>query len=173
MDVRGQKNRGKRLLDVAAANNFERLNTNVNFVLPFSGFYIHDSFSNRLFLVDTGAFISVFDVDCANCQLAGLQFVSANGLTISTYGSRDICLSFGGRTFSWPFIIADARKPLLRADILTHHSLLVDVYSHRLVDEHYCPLSIDVLEVEADMCTPYQPSKYDFLFKEFGGRFLT
>ena len=164
------KKRSERPFDVAAASNSDELDTNGNSVLPFPGFYLRDNFSNRLFLVDTGAFVSVFpacDKDRANHQFGGLQLVSANGSTISTYGSRNICLSFGGRTFSWPFILADVRKPLLGADFLAHHSLLVDVSNRRLVDEHYCPLPIDVLEAEANLCAPYQPCKHDFLFKEF------
>ena len=69
--------------------------------------------------------------------------------------------------FSWPFVIADVRKPLLGADFLAHHSLLVDVSKRRLVDEHCCPLPVDLLEVESYVCSTYQPCKYDFLLKEF------
>lgn len=79
------KNRGKRALGVAATNDFDRLDTNVKSVLPFPGFYI---LSNCLFLVDMGAFVSVFSVYDAhhtNRQLGGFQLVSANGSAIQLY----------------------------------------------------------------------------------------
>ncbi|XP_068213908.1 uncharacterized protein [Palaemon carinicauda] len=43
-----------------------------------------------------------------------------------------------GRSYSWPFAIADISRPLLSADILTHHELLVDVTGKSLIDRGTC-----------------------------------
>ena len=157
------KKRTERSLDVAAANKTDSIS-------PYKGFYVCDNISNRRFLVDTGAFVSVFpasDDDRATLQPDDLQLVSATGASIKTYGSRTIVLNFAGRDYSWPFIVADVRKPLLGADFLAHHSLLVDVANRRFVDEHFCPLPINELEIETDLCSPYLQCEYDYLFREF------
>ena len=141
-----------------------------NSLTPYAGFYVRDKLSDCLYLVDTGAFVSVYpasDEDRINPRSDGVQLVSASGGKIPTYGSREVNLSFGGRNFSWEFTLADVRKPLLGADFLAHYSLLVDVANRRLVDEHFYPLSIDALSMDVDSCAPYRPCDYDFLFKEF------
>ncbi|XP_068224618.1 uncharacterized protein, partial [Palaemon carinicauda] len=39
------------------------------------------------------------------------------------------------RNYSWPFLIADVKVPLLGADFLAHHGLLVDVRRKQLVEQ--------------------------------------
>ena len=167
------KKRSERSLGVAAASTSsmtETCDALTSSLTPYAGFYIRDKVSDCLFLVDTGAFVSVYPAsheDRAWPRSDGVQLVSANGGKILTYGSRTINLSFGGRYFSWDFTLADVQKPILGADFLAHNSLLVDVANRRLVDEHFCPLSIDALEMDMVSCAPYRPCDYDFLFKEF------
>lgn len=146
------KNRGKRALDVAATNNFDRLDTNVKSVLPslvstFSPIVCFSWIREPSFLFFR-CMIRIVPIASSEDFNSFRQTVQ---LSSSTYGNQDICLSFCGRRFSWPFIIANVQKPLLGADFLAHHSLLVDVSNFRLMDEHFCPLSIDVLEVETDV----------------------
>ncbi|XP_068250166.1 uncharacterized protein [Palaemon carinicauda] len=43
-----------------------------------------------------------------------------------------------GRFYSWPFIITDVKHPLVGADSLAHHGLLVDVAGKRLIDTGTC-----------------------------------
>ena len=92
------KKRDERSPEIAAANS-----TDVDSVSPYKGFYVCDDLSNRRFLVDTGAFVSVFPAsaeDRASRQLGDMQLVSANGAIIRTYGSREVRFRFAGRTFS-------------------------------------------------------------------------
>ena len=72
--------------------------------------------------------------------------VAANGSLIRTYGTRLLDMCFNGQRFSWEFISAKVAFPLLGADFLCAHSLLVDIKNRRLVDavtytSHVCTLS--------------------------------
>ena len=51
--------------------------------------YLHDVLSNRRFLVDTGASISVFPAPASSTS-SGVQLLTANGSTLSCSGSRII-----------------------------------------------------------------------------------
>ena len=64
----------------------------------------------------------------------GLQLKSANDTPIRTYGTKTADLCFGGQRFKWDFVTADISFPLLGADFLCSHNLLVDVKNNRLVD---------------------------------------
>ena len=99
-------------------------------------FYITDRISGTQFLVDTGADVSVIPpspLECKHPQSLCLEAI--NHTSISTYGTRSLTLNLGlRRTFSWEFIVADVRKPILGADYLHHCSLLVDIKNHQLRD---------------------------------------
>ena len=41
---------------------------------------------------------------------------------------------FNGLPYKWNFLVADVRTPLLGADFLSHHNLLVDVRNQRLLN---------------------------------------
>ncbi|XP_066964285.1 uncharacterized protein [Macrobrachium rosenbergii] len=49
-------------------------------------------------------------------------------------GTRLLSISILGRRYTWNFIIADVRAPLLGADFLAHFGLAVDVGHKRLLD---------------------------------------
>ena len=55
------------------------------------------------------------------------HLVGASSARINCYGSRIIPLQFSRRRFSWDFEIADVNKPILGADFLTAHGLVVDL----------------------------------------------
>ena len=98
--------------------------------------FIRDTISGRKFLCDTGAQRSVVPAT-ANDTAGGLHgppLTSANDTPIRTYGTRTVDLCFGGQRFTWDFVTADISFPLLGADFLCAHSLLVDVKNGRLVD---------------------------------------
>ena len=89
------------------------------------------------FLVDTGAEVSVLPVSQVDRQSGymGPSLQAANGTTISTYGSRSLTLNLGlRRPFRWVFLVADVKHPILGADFLGHHGLLIDVRSKVLID---------------------------------------
>ena len=61
--------------------------------------------------------------------------LAANGSPIPTYGTRSLTLNLGlRRTFRWIFIVAKVRNPILGADFLKHHGLVVDMGHKRLED---------------------------------------
>uniref|UniRef100_A0A8C5DEF6 Gypsy retrotransposon integrase-like protein 1 n=1 Tax=Gouania willdenowi TaxID=441366 RepID=A0A8C5DEF6_GOUWI len=64
----------------------------------------------------------------------GPPLTSANDTPIRTYGTKTVDLCFGGQRFTWDFVTADISFPLLGADFLCAHGLLVDVKNGRLVD---------------------------------------
>ncbi|UYV66381.1 hypothetical protein LAZ67_4001499 [Cordylochernes scorpioides] len=97
--------------------------------------FITDRRSAYLFLVDTGAEVSVIPPPVKNARLSHRQLFAANGSIIHTYGERHLELDLGlGRLFRWPFIIADVGVSIIGADFLRHYGLTVDLRNHRLSD---------------------------------------
>ena len=64
----------------------------------------------------------------------GPQLVGADGTPIRAYGTRAVTVCFGGQRFTWDFVVAAVTFPLLGADFLCAHNLLVDVGNRRLVN---------------------------------------
>ena len=98
--------------------------------------FLVDGYSAKRFLVDTGAAGSVFpashqDIDSGSRTLS---LVAANGSKIATYGTRKMKLRLENQDYTWPFILAEVKTPLLGADFLQTHGLLVDLQSQRLVN---------------------------------------
>ena len=96
---------------------------------------LHDAKTNRAFLIDTGAEVSVVPAAEHERQGAPLQkeLVAANGSRIRCYGEKRLPLNVGTRRYEWNFLVADVRRPLIGADFLTHSSLMVDLRNKRLV----------------------------------------
>ena len=104
------------------------------------------------YLVDTGAQISVIPAshfDRFNHKLTHL-LVAANGTSIKTYGTSIVPLNFNQRNFQRCFTVADVAHPLLGADFLQVHSLLVDLKGRRLVDaEMFSSVPLTISTVSA------------------------
>lgn len=98
--------------------------------------YAKDCNTGRSFLIDTGAKVSVFPASGADTRSGhtGPALEAANGTVIRSYGTRTIRLEINGCCFPWEFVIADVNQPLLGADFLCYHNLMVDVKGQRLVD---------------------------------------
>ena len=64
----------------------------------------------------------------------GPQLVGADSMPIRSYGTRAVDVCFGGQRFTWDFVVAAVTFPLLGADFLCAHNLLVDVGNRRLVN---------------------------------------
>ena len=101
-------------------------------------FYITNKNSGQKFLVDSGAGKSVYPPsysDRCRGKSVEINLKAANGTTINTYGKRTISLNIGfPQTFSWEFIIADVKQPILGADFFSYHGLLIDVKRKQLID---------------------------------------
>ena len=103
-----------------------------------AGFFIKDELSDYRFLVDTGAFRSILPPpgDINTNHPSSSDLVAANGTSIRTYGEQQVNIRLSGQAYTWTFIIAKVRHPLLGAGFLSHYSLMVDVARNRLLNIH-------------------------------------
>lgn len=108
-------------------------------ITPCRRLLVTDHNSGLRFLVDTGANVSVIPVSknifkyhkCSQYKL-----YAANGTEITTYGVKTMILDIKlRRPYRWDFVIADIKQPILGADFLAHHKILVDMYRRRLIDQ--------------------------------------
>ena len=98
---------------------------------------VTDKNSNRRFLVDIGAQFSVVPSSLLDRRSGPTvqHLQAANGISIATYGTRNVLWHFGNHRYSARLGIADVKRPLLSADFLRQHNLLVDVCGQRLIEE--------------------------------------
>ena len=97
-----------------------------------------DRISGSDFLVDTGAEISIIPLHLSRRQQTTstkLSLIAANESVIKTYGEQSLILDLGlRRRFTWVFIVAQVKRPILGADFLSAYNLLVDMTNKRLID---------------------------------------
>lgn len=97
--------------------------------------HISDQRTGRLFLVDTGAEISVIPYDRSRQQQSNITLTAANGTRIETFGPKTLVLDFGlARPFTWTFEMAKVTNAIIGADFLHYFGLLVDIRRNRLVN---------------------------------------
>ena len=100
-------------------------------------FHIKDCVSGTLYLIDTGAEVSVIPPTAADREngFRDLNLRAANGTIIHTYGDRTLSILLNHCSpFQWNFIIADVPVPIIGLDFLEHFGLLVDPKRRRLID---------------------------------------
>lgn len=87
-------------------------------------------------MVDTGANISVIPKRKGTiAKPLPFNLYAANNTSIATYGEKTLELDFNlRRPYKWKFIVAAVNKPILGADFLNHHNLIVDLKNRRLID---------------------------------------
>ncbi|XP_066952488.1 uncharacterized protein [Macrobrachium rosenbergii] len=94
-----------------------------------------------MMLVNTGAIRSVFPPsreDRKRPPDPAAFLMAANGSPILSYGTRLLSISILGQRYTWNFIVADVRTPLLGADFLAHFGLAIYVSRKRLLDTDSC-----------------------------------
>ena len=98
--------------------------------------FIEDTSSGRRLLVDSGAQRSILPASAVDAlgNAHGPPLDAANGTPIRTFCTRYVTVCFNGHQFGWEFIIASVSVPILGADFLCAHRLLVDVANRRLID---------------------------------------
>ena len=95
---------------------------------------VWDELSNKAFLVDTGADISVFPVtDECKSKPDRRGLLAANGSSIRTFGSSMIDLQFSGFRVQHPFCVAEVARPILGSDFFLRHDLVIDLPRQRLL----------------------------------------
>jgi Reverse transcriptase (RNA-dependent DNA polymerase) len=83
-------------------------------------------------LVDTGSSFSILPHK-SRAPLAGPLLRAADGRRIRCWGSKQLQLSLHGTSYSWQFLLADVKFPILGVDFLRHFGLLVDVVGGKLL----------------------------------------
>ncbi len=83
--------------------------------------------------MDTGAAFSVFP-HSSDRPPCGPALAGAVGRPIPCWGEKQFHLSFNGKEFGWPFLLAAVQFPMIGVDFLRHYGLLVDPAGNRLVD---------------------------------------
>ena len=103
---------------------------------PSKLFRVHDSQSGESYLVDTGAEISLLPstYNDRKFRTRGPPLRAANNTDIASFGERTNSLTLGTKTLCWKFNVADVSQPIIGADFLCHHGLLVDVHRRRLIN---------------------------------------
>ena len=95
---------------------------------------VYDDRSGKYFLVDTGSELSVIPPSRSDTRkTCSRSLIAANGSPIKTFGTRQMMLNLGLQKYSWRFIIADVAQPIMGADFLCSHSLLVGLANERLI----------------------------------------
>lgn len=132
--------------------------------------FITDARSNRKFLIDSGAEISVIPPIAGQVSASDIVLTAANGTRIHTYGPKELHLDIGlAREFTWRFEMADVSRSIIGADFLNYYGLLIDVRNHRLVD----PSSSASVNTNAAyikdpiICVVSQPQSWTNIIAEF------
>ena len=90
----------------------------------------------RLFLVDSGADVSVYPASASERALSpSASLTAANGTRISTFGHRGIELCFPGLRTRHEFVLADIKSPILGADFFLQQDLVIDIPKRRLFSQ--------------------------------------
>ena len=134
---------------------------------PSKLLYVADKHNKCNYLIDTGAAVSVLPKSCANRTLdaACLPLVAANNTTINTYGNCRRVVEVGlKREYAWTFIVADVKQPIIGADFLIHHSLLVDLKSRCLRDMR---TGLDILTATLSSIKPLSLDRGDTVQNDY------
>jgi hypothetical protein len=124
----------------------------INAVAPGRLVHIVDETSQRCFLVDTGAAYSIFPYSSPGKQ-SGPRLTGADGLHIPCWEECRQSLTFHGRLFVWPFLLAKVKFPIIGVE--RHFKLLVDPAANRLVDT----VSIQLLPTVSSVRSQPEPAQ--------------
>ena len=103
-------------------------------------FYVTDLLRHCRLLVDTGAQVSVLPPNALKTddvihKHETSRLEAANGSPIKLHGSVTIDIRLGADVYPWTFLVADVSAPILGADFLAHHRLIIDMRRHALRTE--------------------------------------
>jgi hypothetical protein len=95
-------------------------------------FFVEEG-TGRTYLMDTAAAVGVVPF-CGHSATATAYLTGPDNTVIPAWGSVQLQLRFGGRTFAGDFVQAAVSKPILGVDFLARHKLLLDAASRRMLD---------------------------------------
>ena len=96
--------------------------------------FLVDEATGRRYLVDTGSAYSILPFRSSS-KPTGPPLVTAAKSPIRCWGSRRTALRASGRIFRCEVLLADVAFPILGADFLRQHGLMVDLAGLQLVDK--------------------------------------
>ena len=116
----------------------ERREAQVNAVPGQRGelLFVHDENNKIDWLVDSGALYSIVPPTLAQ-RTNGAQenhLQAANGTKIACYGTVDKTLTFGSKSYSFEFVVADVKHHILGADFLAENYLAPNQRDGSLLD---------------------------------------
>jgi hypothetical protein len=88
--------------------------------------------ANKQFLIDTGSSYSLLPYRSKAAPFGPL-LKAANDQCIRCWGTCTVTVTVGGNKYSWRFIRADVRFPILGVDFLQNFWLVVDVTAEQLI----------------------------------------
>jgi hypothetical protein len=98
---------------------------------------VYDKCSKYLFLVDTGATVSIIPPNKSTVRSTQPQasLRAANVTKIQVYGQVSLTIDIGlRREYRWLLLVADIGQPILGADFLSHFNLLIDMGKKTIKD---------------------------------------
>ena len=79
--------------------------------------HIYNNRSGKYFLVDTGSALSIIPPNKSDLKRTyNRHLIAANGTPIKTFGTRLMILTLGLQKYTWRFIIADVKQPIIPID---------------------------------------------------------
>ena len=92
------------------------------------------------FLIDSGSTISLIPknnlIPNTPLQTYNQHLYAANNTLIQTYGQLKTQVTINNNKYTWNFIIADIPNPILGADFLAYHKLLIDCHNKTIHHNH-------------------------------------
>ena len=96
---------------------------------------IQDRKSGIRHLVDSGAAVCVTPASAKERRRRpSTTLTAANGSPIRTWGTRNISVHVGKRTFTHTVFLADVTRSILGADFFVANNLAIDLRGRRLID---------------------------------------
>jgi len=86
--------------------------------------FLKDSKNNFIFLVDSGASISILP-HSSSAPPTGPHLVGANGKLVPAWGRRRQIVSFAGQDFEFDFFLAAVATPIIGMDFLAKFELSI------------------------------------------------
>lgn len=136
-----------------------------------SRLFVQDESNNIIFLIDTGADLSVLPCKkLLKSNNSQFSLSAANGSLIKTFGTKMIKVNLGlQRNFIHEFILADIDRAIIGADFLKKNGLIVDLRNKKLIDP-LNQLSISTPSCESETPTPkicLLENDFSIILKEF------
>jgi hypothetical protein len=93
-----------------------------------------------------------------DCNFSLIQApLTVYGQQIRCWGSKQAALQLSGVSYSWKFLLADVKFPILGIDFLRHHKLLVDMVGVQLSPRQPSASADAGTESPAAVCSSVSP----------------